>query len=1103
LLIGRERAIAIENAPESSHVLGSSMNVLFGRACGALLQPAHTVPIGLLLLLAMALAPRPAAAASGPVPSEASPARHKIQVSDPALGRRILAQGGLLVADYGTFQLYETAGLNPGLLGPAFHGRVRDDCNLLHLNTQVLDTSLPAARGRKRAAGDFAGKRLHLIQFPGPIQPAWRRELAGTGVQILTYLPNNAYLVYADAPSLARLQQASAPPLQWEGPYLDDYKIHPAARTTDARARPRDIGTDLFSIQMVADPVANAVTLPQLRAVAREPFRRRQNLLGYLDVIVRLDAKDLAAVAARPDVISIQPYFAPAKLCERQDQILAGNLAGDAPSGPGYLAWLASVGFTQAQFTASGFLVDLSDSGVDNGTTAPNHPGLYVAGDRNNSSRIAYNRLEATTNHPGSTLAGCDGHGNLDAHIIAGFDDQSAFPHTDPAGYHYGLGVCPFARLGSSVIFDPTDFTYPSYADLQSAAYQDGARISNNSWGTEHPDSFGNYNLYNTDAQTFDALVRDAQPAGCGNPSPGNQPMVIVFSGGNKGPGSGTVTWPSTAKNVITVGCAQNVQLLDGPDGCGVPDAQAATADALYAFSSRGPCQDGRHKPDLLAPGTHVSGGVPQACDPATNGTADSCFTGSGICGSSNSLFYPDGQELFTLASGSSQAAAAVSGACALLRQYFLNQASNPPSPAMTKAYLMNSARYLTAVATNDTLWSDNQGMGELSLGAAFDGLPRCLRDQEPDDLFTNTGPARTFTGSIADTNRPFRVTIAWTDAPGSTIGPAYNNDLDLTVVAGGSLYKGNVFNGPSSAPGGTPDPMNNVENVFLPPGISGSFVVTVTAANIVSDGVPNNGIPLDQDFALVIYNASPTNVAPVLYEQPAGLVVTNGADLTLAAAAAGTPPLAYQWTFQGTNLDGATDALLALTNVQPDRAGSYTLVVSNPVGTATSTVAALVVLVPPAITLQPSNQTVTAGAEVSFTVAASGTEPLGYQWSFGGTDLDGATDSALVLTNVQIPQAGTYSVVVSNAAGSLASTPVSLAVLTPPVLTDLTVSNDGVALSFSSDVGVSYTLEYKESLDALSWTPLPPPVAGTGSTLTLQDTNPPPATRFYRIRCD
>src|SRR5208283_138217 len=108
-------------------------------------------------------------------------------------------------------------------------------------------------------------------------------------------------------------------------------------------------------------------------------------------------------------------------------------------------------------------------------------------------------------------------------------------------------------------------------------------------------------------------------------------------------------------------------------------------------------------------------------------------------------------------------------------------------------------------------------------LGVAFDGIPRGLRDELSEDLFTATGQTRVFSGAISDTNKPLRVTIAWTDAPGNTVGNAYNNDLDLTVTIGGVTYKGNVFFGAFSAPGGAADLKNNVESVFLPAGLGGT----------------------------------------------------------------------------------------------------------------------------------------------------------------------------------------------------------------------------------------------------------------------------------------
>src|SRR5262249_14506388 len=113
------------------------------------------------------------------------------------------------------------------------------------------------------------------------------------------------------------------------------------------------------------------------------------------------------------------------------------------------------------------------------------------------------------------------------------------------------------------------------------------------------------------------------------------------------------------------------------------------------------------------------------------------------------------------------------------------------------------------------------------------------------------------WTGTIADSTKPLRITLAWTDPPGPTAGAAYINNLNLAVTVGPNTYKGNVFAGASSVTGGAADAANNVESVLLPAGVSGPVTVTSTAANIAGDGVPNVGGPLDQDFALVAYNTT------------------------------------------------------------------------------------------------------------------------------------------------------------------------------------------------------------------------------------------------------
>jgi hypothetical protein len=746
-------------------------------------------------------------------------------------------------------------------------GRLDSSAQSIYLNAGVIQTRHASTLAPARTAAlDFPGNQLHLVQFDGPIQPEWVEQLQQDGWRIVDYIPDNAYLVYGGSSALKSVR-ARAQHLQWAGAYLASDKINPRARPAAAQSRRALSGEDdLFAVQLVLDETANAETVALVASLAKEPLKQNHTFRHYRNLVVRMAPEEVETIAERPDVISIMPYVMPRKLDERQGLILAGQLAGNGPAGPGYLAWLASKGFTQQQFLNSGLVVDVADSGLDNGATNANHFGLYVGGNTGLASRVVYTRLEGTAN-AGSSLEGCDGHGPLNGHIIGGYNDRTnGFPHQDSAGYRYGLGMAPFVQLGASVVFDWEYWTAPDYEDMISRAYRDGARISSDSWGS---DVNGAYDI---DAQRYDALVRDAQPADSAVPGAGNQPMIFVFPSGNVGPAAGSIDSPGTAKNVIMVGAAENVHShattnggnnVSGNDGCTKPDSEANSANDIAGFSSRGPCADGRRKPELVAPGTHITGGAPQKFKTmAGNGTALDCFNAEFICalagggtvGSTNN-FFPLGQQWYTTSSGTSHSTAAAAGGAALVWQYFVNRGWGQPSPAMVKAYLMNSARYMTGTNANDDLWSNAQGMGMMDLGFAFDGEHRLLRDQVAADKFTASGQSRTNNGVPCDTNKPVRITLSWTDAPGSTTGNAYKNDLDLRVTAGGKTYLGNVFTGAFSTTNGVADAKNNAESVFLPAGTTGAISVVVAAANINSDGVTNEAPALDQDYALVIYN--------------------------------------------------------------------------------------------------------------------------------------------------------------------------------------------------------------------------------------------------------
>ena len=270
-----------------------------------------------------------------------------------------------------------------------------------------------------------------------------------------------------------------------------------------------------------------------------------------------------------------------------------------------------------------------------------------------------------------------------------------------------------------------------------------------------------------------------------------------------------------------------------------------------------------------------------------------------------------------------------------------------------------------------------------------------------------------------------------------------------------------------------------------------------VQAANAGSYTVAVSNVAGSATSATATLTVTSPIVPPTITVQPQSQSVVPGASATLTVTATGTAPLSYQWKFNGADIPNATSPSLVLNSVQPANAGSYTVVVTNAVGSATSVAATLTVLVPPSITQQPSSQTANAGGPVTFQVTAVGTVPLSYQWKFNGSDIAGATGPTLALANVQTINAGSYTVVVSNSAGSVTSAPATLTVLVPPSITQHPKSQ-------TVDAGVDVTLAVSASgSEPLSyqWRFNGNPLAGaTSSSLVLTNVQPDKAGSYSAV---
>jgi hypothetical protein len=678
----------------------------------------------------------------------------------------------------------------------------------IRLRNERIATSSPTIGPAARAASNTPLSGLLLVQFAAAPTPEQRQQLAELGIDLLSYVPEDAFIV--DANDVPPGKLGALPFVHWVGPMKPEHKIHGKLNNqlaANAKAKAE------LEVSVLLAPRARANDA----AAARGQFSRLSSQTELRQgTILRggISTDKLQQLAESRAVLWIEPT----PRMKLQDEIATKIVAGD----DGNAGTLASV--HQLGFTGAGVTVSVADSGLDSGDTNSMHPD--IAG--RITALFHYGALEdAADEHS---------HGTHCAGIIAG---NGTTGETDENGFLYGLGVAPGANLIGQRLFDAAGgytYTNASFEKLTRDAKLAGADIGSNSWGD---DTQGRYDL---SAMEFDALVRDSVNDAFAT---GDQPYILEFSAGNAGPGGQTIGSPAVAKNVIATGAAQNSRpdLLIYGDG----------PDAMADFSSRGPCEDGRIKPDVTAPGTWIA--------------------------SLRSIYADDNNAWGEISAnymyqgGTSQAGPHVSGAAAVFVQYWRQTHTNAtPSPAMVKAALINSATDMDETAIGSTgvdedgepidvgfpqdanpIPNMDEGWGRVDLPNLI-GATKNYQFVDQSVLLTNDQvfEQRILIGSA---DEPLKITLAYTDVPGSPVTvPALVNDLDLEVLApDGHVYHGNQFNaGESIADAPDFDAINNVEAVHLAAPVAGEYVVRIRARNVPMDA-RRDSAAVDQDFALVV----------------------------------------------------------------------------------------------------------------------------------------------------------------------------------------------------------------------------------------------------------
>ncbi len=665
---------------------------------------------------------------------------------------------------------------------------------VIRLRNEFINTSPPARGAAARSGQGFspAASGLYLIQFTEPFDPAWRAELQGRNVELLRYVPEDAFVARLNGARLDDL--ASLPYVQWIGAYRPGHKIEASLL---ASARRPELNPAL-AVTVLLSPAATAQEMAEARTRLAGAHAVSHHRFGAV-LRGKLGPGQLQKLAESPAVLWIEP----APRLKLFDEISSKIVGGDCPG--------HATCTQESFFDGRGVTIAVADSGLHVGTAAGMHPDL--------AGRVAAflhygNLIDASDEH---------GHGTHVAGIIAG---SGATGRTDEQNRLYGLGVAPGASLVVQRIFDPDGHPVdplPAFQDLARDAVQAGADIGSNSWGD---DTQGG--RYDVSAMVFDGLVRDADPVNSGDTA-----YLLVFSAGNAGPAHQTIGSPAVAKNVIAAGASQS----------GRSDFFTYTegAGAIASFSSRGPCEDGRIKPDVVAPGTWIAS------------------LRSPLGHDENAWLGIDDDYLYM--GGTSQATPHVSGAAAVFFQYYLETYSSNPSPALVKAALIHSAVGLLRSSVDPDDPPDALPTPNVEEGWGRVDLTRLLRARFYDFLDQNVPLTNGQTYErrliIAGDQEPLKITLAYTDVPGFPAAlPALVNDLDLEVLGpDGRTYRGNQFEGGRSVPDapGT-DNLNNVEGVYLEAPPSGEYRVRVRARKVVEDALVGADSPnVDQDFALVI----------------------------------------------------------------------------------------------------------------------------------------------------------------------------------------------------------------------------------------------------------
>jgi len=571
----------------------------------------------------------------------------------------------------------------------------------------------------------YNGLGYYLVQLTGPINDGWKQNISMSGGEIVGYIPYYTLIIRAEASSIDEIGQESF--VNWTGIFQPAYKM------------PRDLffaqGEERIIIQVFANEDVHSIAQNIEDLGFRIDYIADHHLSKSIDATG--DLSELSNIAAYPGVAWIQ-LWSPIETCNDQCQwVVQTGWCSATPGNEGWRIWNEGL-------RGQGIVLSTSDTGINTDHIVYFDPSCPITGPGvfpNHRKIVAYKLF--STAHFGDDTSYHGTHVNC---TLAG--DDSINGGLDPYD-----GMAKDARIYFLDLFD-------SLGNLVNGSWLEGLDTLYYGGGLpyhilQHSGSWGIFNYIGT-YTIYDAIIDGYVWS--------HRDFLHLFAAGNEDTNR-TIRNPGIAKNVITIGATQN--------GC--------CSNCIAGFSSRGPTQDGRIKPTIMAPGVSL-----MSADGATN--------------------YG-----YQTMSGTSMATPAANGSVGLIRQYLLagfypSGTANPAdSIHYQSAALLRTLTIVSADPNIDTyvVPDSNIGWGRIDIDSVlhFTGDTRKLIILD-DTIGIGTGQAVTDSFRVLS-SIPLKICLAWTDtAAAPNANPTLVNDLNLELTApDGTIFRGNKYSGGQSIP--------------------------------------------------------------------------------------------------------------------------------------------------------------------------------------------------------------------------------------------------------------------------------------------------------------